>query len=304
VPILGPDDAKGHSNKQGLTKLGAWLIKELIDRGIVIEIDHMSDRTVNKALKIIWDARYPGVIATHGRITDLFPPEDKIYEQLDIPRMLKVIQLGGLFSAHPDWALRGDNYCYVEYLSKMIELSKKGPIPAEVFNKPEYQRYGGPYKVPTSWYNTNDDPTDDLVLGMPMTTDVNGACSLPKPELIRDPVPVDYDKEGIGALYHDLYNESVVDASKVRFHKQVTGNRTFDVNKEGMAHYGLMPDYIKLRQIQNPDITFDAFFNGTEAYLRMLERVERYHADPDNYPSRDPAYWEEVNYEDWWGWYD
>jgi hypothetical protein len=225
--------------------------------------------------------------------------------------MIKVLQLGGLFSAHADWALKGDNYCYLEYLGKMIELSRKGPVPAEVFNKPEYQRYGGPYKVPTSWYNTNDDPTDDLVLGMPMTTDVNGACSLPKPDKEKpdreekeNPIPLDYEKEGIGSLYHDLYNESVVDVSKVRFHKQVTGNRTFDVNKDGMAHYGLIPDYIKLRQIQDPDITFNAFFNGAEAYLRMLERVERYHADPDNYPSRDPAYWEEVNYEDWWGWYE
>ena len=304
-----PIGAKGHSNKQGLTKLGAWLINELIKKGIVIEIDHMSEKTANKALKIIWDAKYPGVVATHGRITDLYPPDANTYEQLDIPRMLKVIQLGGLFSAHPDWALRGDNYCYVEYLGKMIELSnlsrlKNGPVPAEVFNKPEYQRYGGPYKVPTSWYNTNDDPTDDLVLGMPMTTDVNGACSLPKPELVPDPIPVDYDKAGIGALYPGLYNENAVDPAKVRFQRQVTGKRTFDVNKEGMAHYGLMPDYIRLRQIQNPDITFDAFFKGTEAYLRMLERVERYHADPSNYPSRDPKYWEDVNYEDWWGWYD
>jgi len=300
-----PKDAKGHSNKQGLTKLGEWLIKELIKKGIVIEIDHMSNRTVNKALDIIWDYKYPGVVATHGRITDLYPPDANTYEQLDIPHMIKVIQLGGLFSAHPDWALKGDNFCYADYLRFMIELSKSGPGQGILYNE-DYFYYSRdkngnyiPYKVPTSWYNTNNDPTDDLVLGMPLTTDVNGACSLPKPELIKNPIPLDYDKAGIGALYPGLYNEDIVDASKVRFYRQKTGNRTFDVNKDGMAHYGLMPDYIRLRQLQDPNLTLNAFFSGAESYLRMLERVERYHADPDNYPSRDPEHWITVDTEYW-----
>jgi len=96
----------------------------------------------------------------------------------------------------------------------------------------------------------------------------------------------------------------VVDPSKVKFKRQVTGKRTFDVNKEGMAHYGLMPDFIKFRQAQDPNLKLDSFFRGAEAYLRMLNRVERYHKDPENYPSRDPKYWDSVpeNYEEWWGW--
>jgi hypothetical protein len=319
APVIPPDlppDAigKGHANGQGLTKLGEWLIEKLIDKGFVIEVDHMSDKTINRTLEIIWEHKYPGVIATHGGITDLEPPDAKTHEQLDIPRMIKVIQLGGLFSAHIGGqprtsagpAMYGDDYCYLDYLGFIINLSKKGPGTIEALDNENarekyfYYHEGKPYMVPTSWYNTNDDPTDDLVLGQPMTTDVNGACSLPLPDQSPQNM-VDYDSGGFGVLYPDLYNERAVDSSKVRFHRQVTGNRTFDVNTDGMAHYGLMPDYIKYRKVQDPNLQLNAFFRGTEAYLRMLNRVERYHEDP-NYPSRDSKYWDKVNYEDWWGW--
>lgn len=294
-----PKTDKGMANKQGLTKLGAWLIKELINKGIVIEIDHMSNRTVNKALDIIWEAKYPGVVATHGRITDLYPPDGKTYEQLDIPHMIKILQLGGLFSAHYYWAFTGDQYCYLDYLQFMIDLSarakKEGKsLVATLDNehaRQYYFQYDGPYQVPSSWYNTNDDPSDDLVLGLTLTTDVNGACSLPQPDLSATHVPVEY---GFGPLYPGLYNESVVDPAKVRFQRQVTGKRTFDVNYDGMAHYGLLPDYIKDRQVQDPSLTLNGFFHGAEAYLRMLERVERYHADP-HYPSRNAADWPDLD---------
>ncbi len=69
---------------QGKCVLPYWAGETLKDPK-VIEIDHMSNRTVNKALDIIWEAKYPGVVATHGRITDLYPPDANTYEQLDIP---------------------------------------------------------------------------------------------------------------------------------------------------------------------------------------------------------------------------
>ena len=324
--------SKGHANGQGLTKIGAWLIQELVDRGIVVEVDHMSNKTVNGALKILWDNKYPGIVATHGGITDIEPPDvdGGTHEQLDIPRMIMITQLGGLFSEHlggraPSYAgpaMYGNEFCYLDYLRYMIKTSndnKSNPEAVGELNKVndpnvtkkgyfryhtkinnktgKYEEY--PYEVPTSWYNLNDDPTDDLIVGQPMTTDVNGACSLPRADTTATQL-VDYDG-GFGALYPGLYNESVIDSSKVKFHKQVTGNRTFDINTDGMSHYGLMPDEIKLRQAQDPNLKLDAFFNGAEAYLRMLNRVERYHKD-SSYPSRDQKYWNLENYEDWWNW--
>jgi hypothetical protein len=54
--------------------------------------------------------------------------------------------------------------------------------------------------------------------------------------------------------------------------RQQTGNRTFDFNTEGVAHYGLYADWsAEVRSIGGPAIV-DDLLNGPEAYLEMWER--------------------------------
>ncbi|GAB17075.1 hypothetical protein GOEFS_018_01070 [Gordonia effusa NBRC 100432] len=64
-----------------------------------------------------------------------------------------------------------------------------------------------------------------------------------------------------------------------RIGKQHTGTRYFDVNTDGTAHYGLLPDWIESLRIQagpdGPDVVSD-LFRAAEAYTRMWERVEAY----------------------------
>ncbi|MBA3303697.1 MAG: Coagulation factor 5/8 type domain-containing protein, partial [Acidimicrobiia bacterium] len=51
--------------------------------------------------------------------------------------------------------------------------------------------------------------------------------------------------------------------------QQVSGSRTYDVNRDGAAHYGLFPDWVEdLRLIAGPEIV-DDMANGAEAYLQM-----------------------------------
>lgn len=59
----------------------------------------------------------------------------------------------------------------------------------------------------------------------------------------------------------------------VTFDKQVSGVREFDINKDGVAHYGLYPDWTEdLRQIAGDEIVED-MGRGAEAYLQMWERA-------------------------------
>lgn len=59
----------------------------------------------------------------------------------------------------------------------------------------------------------------------------------------------------------------------VTFTKQVTGQRTFDINTDGVAHYGLYPDWLQdLRNIGGAQIIKD-MEQGPEAYLQMWERA-------------------------------
>lgn len=292
-----PEDAQGHQNTIGLTKTGEWFINKLIEKRFVIEVDHMGDKTLNKAIDLIWEEKYPGIIASHTRILDMFEPEEESWEQMDIPRMIKVMQLGGIVSPML-WETQTEHQrCVSDYLSFMIELSSSG-VPTEgVLDNSDYQNYGGPYKVPTTWYNTNDDPTDDLILGVPFATDVNGACMLPNFDKCRGVYDtVNYDDGSFSSLYPGVYNDTV-DESKVRFNKQITGNRTFDINGDrGVAHYGLIPDLFKRFESRPDRVNLDATFNSAEAYIRMLERVENY---SESYPCRNAEDWIEVDTEYW-----
>lgn len=60
----------------------------------------------------------------------------------------------------------------------------------------------------------------------------------------------------------------------IEINKQVTGNRTFDLNTEGLAHYGLVADHIQDIREQTPTRIYDAIMNSAEAYIQMWERAE------------------------------
>ena len=58
------------------------------------------------------------------------------------------------------------------------------------------------------------------------------------------------------------------------FDKQISGNRTFDLNKDGMAHYGMMADLMQdVRERSGKDV-YEALMNSAEGYLQMWERAE------------------------------
>ena len=63
----------------------------------------------------------------------------------------------------------------------------------------------------------------------------------------------------------------------VRIKKQRAGSRVYDINVDGVAQYGLYPDWIEdLRKVGGRDGTaiVDDMSRGAEAYLQMWERAE------------------------------
>ena len=64
--------------------------------------------------------------------------------------------------------------------------------------------------------------------------------------------------------------------SDVRFRRQRTGERTFDLNEDGVAQYGLFADLLNAVQSE-PDgpQAMRTLFRSAEAYLQMWERARR-----------------------------
>lgn len=66
---------RSHRNALGLTDYGVILIEEMIKRGMLIDLDHMSDKSRDKTLEIAVKMRYP-VIFTHTRFRELLYSAD------------------------------------------------------------------------------------------------------------------------------------------------------------------------------------------------------------------------------------
>ncbi|EDN72003.1 hypothetical protein BGS_0261 [Beggiatoa sp. SS] len=63
-----------------------------------------------------------------------------------------------------------------------------------------------------------------------------------------------------------------IDGKRTIFQQQ-TGNRKFDLNYDGIAHYGLLADHVESIRLNGDSHTINVLFKSAEAYLQMWERV-------------------------------
>lgn len=64
-------------------------------------------------------------------------------------------------------------------------------------------------------------------------------------------------------------------AGDVAFERQQTGDRVFDLNSDGVAHYGLYPDYIAdIQQTEGGQEALKYLFRSAEAYIQAMEKAE------------------------------
>ncbi|MGH2954183.1 MAG: membrane dipeptidase, partial [Solirubrobacterales bacterium] len=177
-PCMGGDEASGLCNSKGLSELGAYLLEQMIERGMLIEADHLSQKAKERALSIAEASRYPRV-SSHTHTGSEWTP-------LQLRRLRA---LGGLASATPEAA--------PGLAAKLIELS----------------RYGGRRRAPVG-----------------LGTDTGGFNALPGTRPDADADPLTYPFRSYDGRF--------------RFGRQRTGERAFDLNRDGVAHYGLFADLL------------------------------------------------------------
>ncbi len=101
--------------------------------------------------------------------------------------------------------------------------------------------------------------------GFGFGADINGLGAQGDPRGADVPNPVQYPFEGFGG---------------VTVEQQRAGERVWDINVDGVAQYGLYPDWVEdLRMIADAeagdgDAILDDMARGPEAYLQMWERAE------------------------------
>ena len=200
VPAYPPGP---HCNQQGMTALGEYLLGRMMDKHFLVEIDHMDVKTGNRALSLMEQRHYSGVVSPHNWSS----PEQ-------FPRVYK---LGGFITpiAHSDPA------AFVEQWKQIKKVRDKR------------FRYGFGYG-----------------------SDMNGLAAQSAPTSMH-PIPYPFRSAD----------------GRVSFQRERWGQRVFDLNKDGVANYGMYADWLEeLRILGGPPMIND-MMGGAEAYLETWERA-------------------------------
>jgi microsomal dipeptidase-like Zn-dependent dipeptidase len=171
---LGPQ-----CNSLGLTPLGAYMIRAMMARHMMIEADHMSERMRDSVIAIAQRYRYP-LVSSHNGTGGSWSDG----------QLSALYALGGVVAVTPDTA---------------------GPLSAKIVALQRYARPGS---------------TRGVALG----TDTGGLGGQPGPraDAARNPL---------------VYPFRSYDG-RVTFVRERTGDFTYDLNVQGVAHYGLLADLI------------------------------------------------------------
>ncbi|MGW4894048.1 discoidin domain-containing protein [Kitasatospora sp. NPDC004240] len=204
-PINGASGPR--CNTRGLTRLGEYALRGMMNRHMMLELDHMSVKAAGRALDILESARYPGAISSHS--------------WMDAQWTERLYRLGG-FAAQ---------YAH----------SAEGFVGEARRTKDLRTRYG---------------------VGYAYGTDMNGVGGWPGPVGEGAPNAVRYP-------FRSADGQSTLE-------RQVTGDKVWDLNKDGLAHNGLVPDWIEQMRLSGGQDVVDDLMLGAQSYLDTWRATERH----------------------------
>jgi microsomal dipeptidase-like Zn-dependent dipeptidase len=252
---------------QGLTPLGTALLNKLKDKGMIIDIDHMSNKSLDATLTWAEANDYP-VVASHG----LF------------------------FELHNQTYISGESAGRHERLRTLNQLTRIKNVGGmvTVMLKDDVQDTGNKGKVAPAPYQNGTVPQNCIhstktladalqyavdKMGGPVAfgSDFNGIAGHIGPRFGTDACG------GDGAVLQEIFHLiQLREGNKLQypftlpgfgtFDKQVTGKKTFDFNVDGLAHVGLLPDMVK--DLLNIGVDADDIFNSAEGYVKVWEKAE------------------------------
>ena len=193
-------------NTRGLTDLGAYAVRRLMDEHMLIEVDHLSEPAREQVLAMAEARHYP-LVSSHTGTGGTWTADE----------LRRLHAIGGYATAR------------VDEPGALADAILKG------------QHDGG-------------------FASVGLGSDVGGFSTLPAPNATAGDPLLAYPFRSFDG--------------RVEFERQETGRRTFDLNTDGMAHYGLLPDLLAQVQARpNGPAALNVLFHSAEAYLRMWART-------------------------------
>lgn len=261
----------GHINEKGLTKRGKFLLHHMMGKGMVIDVDHMSHRSVEDALQLAEQYDYP-LVASHSTFRELArsgaTEAMKTHQQVE-----RIARLGGVVGPMPT---QGDVKAVNEVLPVNCQVSNdcigsaKSWVQAYLYAV--YLMCGR---------------------GVALGTDFNGLVIKPRPRF-QDPLSSELSQlrsqaaqdKSVRYTHYSRSSQKDLPSSNREVHPRAfarshppliaSNEGTYDINLMGLAHYGMLPDFLQEGRnvgISEQDLT--PLFRSAHDYLVMWEKCER-----------------------------
>ncbi len=229
-------------NVKGLTGLGAALIGTLMDKGMLIDVDHMSAKAIDETIALAKQhGNYPLMVG-HGLFGDVHASGKNRHERMRTASQLDQLRLlGSSVSVMTQDEVADDPRC----------------LHSSVTFKRSYE-----YAVSKMGGNAT--------AAVPFGSDFNGMAPHVGPRFGDDACGRNGAQRAAEASRARLQYPFTI-AGFGRFERQVTGQRTFDFNTDGLAHIGLMPDMIADLALLNTNL--DPLMRSAAGYVTAWRKA-------------------------------
>ena len=254
--VAPPHGEVASCNKNGLTSLGEVLIDEMIKKGMIIDVDHMSNKSLEGTLALC-EAKKPAypVVASHVQFFDLNQQSIRHERMRTKAQLRRIANSGGMIAA-----MLKDDFQDTGNIGKQLNV-KYGSVTNDCRHSSK------------TWAQMLQYGSDVMLGPVAMGSDFNGVAGHIGPRFGADACGAAAAEQRAqkGRLQYPF---EVTGFGK--FEQQKTGHRTFDFNVDGLAHVGLLPDLVAdLKVVGLPQKYLDGLLRSAEKYIQVWENALR-----------------------------
>lgn len=241
----------GHANKKGITNAGRAFVTSMMNRGMLVDVEHMSSHMLDAVLTMAEGRTYPLVSSHTG------------FRGLAVPRSTK---------KNAPLHVKG---CANESMRSDLQLGRLQKLGSIVGIGGHVGMING-LKTDTSkgwaraYHYAQSLGFDRIAIG----TDMNGFATAPGPRFKRDSsVPGGLKPLEPGDPVRPVkYGKDYIPVVQKLLQQVALGKKKYDYNTDGLAHYGMLPDFtLDVALQQTGGETLSAFFNSAEALIQVWE---------------------------------
>jgi microsomal dipeptidase-like Zn-dependent dipeptidase len=267
----------GRCSPGGLTTDGQQLVLELMKRGGLIDVDHMSDRAFSDTLDMASTFGYP-VVASHAGFNEINRKEQNHDGQLTSDELERIRGVGGMIGLITG---QGD-------IDQVMTYQRPGKHTVDHVCGRTTETFAQAF-----YYAIDHAPGMSIALG----SDFNTPLGQPGPRfggyqcfkfgsnIAQSMPPNGYPSlSALFALNRDwskpkwqrmLAYPFIARATGGTLSQYTFGERAYDYNVDGLAHVGLLPDFLAdLETLEIPAQDLEPLFKSAEGYVQMWERAE------------------------------